>query len=160
MRKHIYNLSWIRKNYTYTVYEIAKLYNISPDTVFRWISREGLRRIPGTKKYFVHSSDLRRFLEQKNARNKQPCGEGEIYCCKCRKPRPPKNDSLKACRMPNKTIRISARCEVCNTRLNTFVSGKKWSESHPFHPDRNVPIKPHSGEQGTPRKCQTWKEAG
>ncbi len=160
MRKQIYNLSRIRKNYTYAVYEIAKLYDISPDTVFRWISREGLKRIPGTKKYFVHSSDLRRFLEQKNARNKQPCAQGEIYCCKCRKPRNPKSDSLKARRMPNSSIKIFGRCDICNTDLHTYVSGKKWSESHPFHPDRNAPIEPPSGEQGTPRKCQTWKEAG
>ncbi|WP_353890863.1 helix-turn-helix domain-containing protein [uncultured Sneathiella sp.] len=160
MRKLIYNLSRIRKNYTYTVFEIAKLYNISPDTVFRWIRREGLKRIPSTKKYFVHSSDLLAFLKKKNARNKQPCADGEIYCCKCHRPRKPISISLKARKMPNKTVRVSGRCEVCNTRVNTFVSGKKWSETHPFHPDRNAPIKPHSGEQGTPRKCQTWKEAG
>ncbi|WP_288901640.1 helix-turn-helix domain-containing protein [uncultured Sneathiella sp.] len=141
-RKLIYNLRLIRENYTYAVYEIAKLYGISPDTVFRWISREGLKRIPGTKKYFVHSSDLRPFLEQKNARNKHPCAEGQIYCCKCHKPQKPVPASLKAKRMPNKTIRVSGRCEACNTRVNTFVSGKKWSECHPFHPDRNAPIEP------------------
>lgn len=159
MRKLIYNLSRIRQNYSYTVYEIAKLYDISLRTVFRWINQEGLKRIPGVRPHLVHSSELRRFLEQKNARNKQPCGEGEIYCCKCRKPRKPKGDSLKARRMPNKTIKVIGRCEACNTRVNTFVSGKKWSESHPFHPDRNASIEPPSGEQGTPRKCQTWKEA-
>lgn len=160
MRKHIYNLSRIRLDYTYSVDEIAALYGITSDTVFRWIRREGLLRIPGTKKYFVHSSDLIAFLEKKNARNKQPCADDEIYCCKCHRPRKPKPVFLKVRKMPNKTIRVSGRCEVCNTRVNTFVSGKKWSESHPFHPDRNAPIEPPSGEQGTPRKCQTWKEAG
>jgi hypothetical protein len=44
--------------------------------------------------------------------------------------------------------------------VNTFVSDQKWSETHPFHPDRNAPTKPHSGEQGMPRNCQIWKEAG
>ncbi|WP_373086127.1 helix-turn-helix domain-containing protein [Sneathiella sp.] len=160
MRKHIYNLRLIRENYTYTVYEIAALYGMTSDTVFRWIRREGLKRILGTKKYFVHSSDLRRFLEQKNARNKQPCAAGEIYCCKCHRPQKPNAAFLNAKRMPNRTVRVSGRCEVCNTRVNTFVSAKKWFKSHPFHPDRNAPTEPPSGEQGTPRKCQTWKETG
>ncbi len=157
-RKPVYTLRLIRRDYTYSVEEVAALFGITSHTVFRWISREGLKRIPGTKKYFVHSSDLHAFLEEKNARNKQPCAVGEIYCCKCHEPRKPKLASLNSQKMPNKTIRISGRCGVCNTRMNTFVSFKKWSKSHPFYLDRSVPIKPHSGEQGTPRKCQTWTE--
>lgn len=158
--KLIYSLRLLRRNYTYTVEEVGSLFDIAPDTVFRWIRNEGLPRIAGSKKYFVHSSDLCSFLEKKNAKNKQPCAEDQIYCCKCHKPQNPNLVSLKSQKMPNMTIRVSGHCSVCNTRMNTFVSSKKWSEAHSFHPDRNASTRPHSGEQRTPRKCQTWKEVG
>jgi hypothetical protein len=89
VKKQIYSLKPIRRDYTYTVYEIAEVYKITPDTVFRWIRNEGLTRIEGTKKYFVHGSDLIKFLGRRNGKNKKPCQEGEMYCFKCRKPKYP-----------------------------------------------------------------------
>lgn len=154
-KKHIYSLKPIRRDYTYTVEEIADLYSITSDTVFRWIREQGLKRIDGTKKYFVHGSELIKFLERRNAKNKKPCKDGEMYCCKCRKPTKPKPDSLKPKNLANKTVRVHGRCSICNTKMNTVVSGKKWHESHPFYPDKNASTKPHSGEHESQRKCQT-----
>ena len=156
-KKQRYSLKPIRLDYTYSVDELAELYDLTPDTVFRWIRNEGLKRIPDSRKYYVHSSDLLNFLEKRNSKNKRPCKDGEIFCCKCRKPRKPKPASLKSKKLPNKTVQISGKCLVCETRLNTFVSGKKWSKKHSFHPDNNALTKPHSGEHESPRKCQTTK---
>lgn len=154
-KKQIYSLKFIRQNYTYSVYEIAEIYNLTPDTVFRWIRYEGLLRITSSKKYFIHSSELLKFLKQRNGKNKKPCEYGEIYCCKCRLPRNPKPSSLTNKKCPNETIRISAKCGTCDTHIFTIVSSKKWSKTHPFHPDKNTAIKRHSGEHKTPHKCQT-----
>lgn len=154
-RKHRYSLQPIRRNYTYCVYEIAELYHITPDTVFRWIRSEGLTRIPNSRKYYVHSSDLAKFLEKRNGKNKRPCKAGEIFCCKCKTPQKPKPTSLEFEKIPNKTIRVRGVCRVCGTRMNTVVSGKKWSEKHPLFPNKNAPTKPHSGEHVSPRECQT-----
>jgi len=154
-RKHKYSLKPIRQNYTYAVDEIAELYGIAPDTVFRWIKNEGLVRILNSKKYFVHSSELLKFLEKRSNKNKKPCGEGEIYCCKCRKPQKPKPGSIISKQNPNKTIQISGKCSVCSTRINSIVSGNKWSKQHPFHTDTNATKKQHNGEHESPRKCQT-----
>lgn len=154
-KKHIYSLKPIRRDYTYTVYEIAEIYKIVPDTVFRWVRNEGLKRIEGSKQYFVHGSELLKFIKHRNAKHKKPCEEGEMYCCKCRKPQRPKLDSLQSKKIANKTIRVSGRCAVCSTRMNTIVSAKKWTKKHTFYPSQNVPIKPHSGERVSQRKCQT-----
>lgn len=156
-RKHRYSLKPIRRNYTYSVYEVAELYGITPDTVFRWIRNEGLKRILNSQKYFIHSGDLMRFLEKRNSKNKRPCNEGEIFCCKCRKPQKPNLTSLEFKEIPNKTISVRGQCSVCGTRMNTLVSGKKWSEKHPFFLGKNAPTKPHSGEHVSPRECQTRK---
>jgi ribosomal protein L31 len=58
-------------------------------------------------------------------------------------------------KIPNKTIRVSGKCSICSTRINTIVSGGKWSEKHPFYPGKNASTKQHSGEHVSPRKCQT-----
>lgn len=154
-RRDRYSLAPIRQSYTYSVQEVADLYAITPDTVFRWIRDEGLKRIPFSKKYFVHSSDLRRFLERLNKRNKKPCSDEEAYCCKCRRPRRPAIGSLVPEHLPNGSVRMKGKCGVCGTGLNKVVSGKDWSEFHPLHPDRNASTVEHSGEHGWPRECQT-----
>ncbi len=154
-QKQKYSLKPIRRDYTYAVDEIAELYGITPDTVFRWIRNEGLKRNEASRKYFVHGSELAKFLERRNAKNKKPCKEGEMFCCKCRTPKIPKPESLKPKKLANKTVRVYGRCSVCNTRINTVVSGKKWSKSHPFYPDKHASTKPHSGESEAQRKCQT-----
>ena len=156
-RKHRYSLKPLRRNYTYSVDEVAELYSITPDTVFRWIRNEGLKRIPQSRKYFVHSGDLTKFLMKRSAKNKRPCNEDEIFCCKCRKPQKPEPASLEFKNLPNNTIRVIGKCCVCGTRMNKPVSAKKWSKIHPFHPDRDAPTRPHSGEHGSPRECQTRK---
>lgn len=156
-KKHSYSLKPIRRDYTYSVYEVAELYAITPDTVFCWIREKGLERIAGSAKYFVHSSALIKFLEKRNRKNKHPCQEGEMYCCKCRKPKTPHPESLKVKKLKNKTIRVSGQCSACNTRMNTVVSGKKWDEKHPLFSRKNTSTTPHRGESVSPCKSQTQK---
>ena len=150
-----YSLRHIRQDYTQTVAEIAEMFDIVPDTVFRWIRNEGLKRIPGTKKYLVHTSDLREFLKNKTSKNKCACKDGEIFCCKCRKPQKPNLAAIKVTKKANKTIQIKGKCSKCGTKVMTFVSISKWSENHPFHPIRHVATEQPNGASPTPRKCQT-----
>ncbi len=109
-KKKAYSLKPIRRDYTYAVSEIADMYKITPDTVFRWIRNEGLKRIAGSKKYFVHGSALIQFLGKRNTKNKKPCKDEEMFCCKCKIPRTPKQQTLKSKKLANKTIRVHGRC--------------------------------------------------
>lgn len=152
-KKKKYPLNKIRRAYTYSVQQIAEMYGIDRHTVLRWIRDDGLRRIEGTKKYHVHGSQLYRFLEQRTLKRKKPCSDNELFCFKCREPSIPKIDTIKIKKIPNKTIRVSGKCEVCNTSMNKVISGKKWNEKHPFYPNKNIPTKQHSGEQESQRKC-------
>lgn len=158
-KRRKYNLSRIRRNYTYSVEEVAELWDITTMTVFRWIADEGLNRIPNSRKYFVHGGELRKFLEQKNGKNKKPCAEHEIYCCKCRKPQSPNLQSLKSKNIPNGTIRVLGKCIVCSTTVNKVISGKKWGQKHPLYPNINAGQKQHKGESESQRKCKDRKDA-
>lgn len=158
-KRQNYSLKPVRRNYTYTAEEIASMYGITTDTVFRWIRDEDLKRLPKSRKYLIHSSDLMKFLEKKNQKNKKPCRENEMYCCKCRQPRQAKPASLKFKKNSNKTRRVFGCCVVCDTKMNTIVSDAKWSKSHPLYPFTDTPTKPHSGAQLSPRECQPEQEA-
>jgi hypothetical protein len=154
-RKQRYSLKPIRRNYTYSVDEIAAIYGLTPDTIFRWIRNDGLKRITPSRKYFVHGSDLISFLEKWNSKNKHPCTDGEMFCFKCRKPRIPNLETLKIKKQLTKAIKSFGRCVVCGTCMNKTISSKNWTENHPLHPDKNAPTKPPSGEHESPRECQT-----
>ena len=144
-KKVRYSLRRVRLDYTYTPDEIAQIYNIKPSTVFRWIREEGLKCLPYSKKYFVHSTDFIAFLKLKNAKHKKPCKEGEVYCCKCRGPQIPKKESLSHQRQPNKSIRIIAKCNACDTSMHKLVSHKNWTKKHPFYPKLLTPTTQHNG---------------
>ena len=139
-----YSLRRIRQNYTYTVYEIAELFNLTPDTVFRWIRLEGLKRIKPSRKYYVHSSELKRFLSIKNKKNKKPCQAHEIYCFKCKTQSNPIPESLTFKIEPNGSTALSGRCSVCKRRINKKIGRKDWNDKHPLFINKEAPIKPHS----------------
>jgi hypothetical protein len=157
-KKQHYSLRRVRKNYTYSVEEIAELFGVCHPTVFRWIKDEGLGRLPNSKKYFVHGADLVRFLERKTEKRKRPMTDGEMYCCKCRKPQHPVHASIIVKNLPNKTVRIFGMCAVCATKMNKVVSEKKWDKNHPLYPHNNADTKQHKGMQETQRKCEDRKE--
>lgn len=154
-KKRIYSLKPIRGNYTYSVYEIADMYNITPDTVFRWIRNEGLKRNGNSRQYFIHSSDLNFFLEKRNKKHKHPCKDGEMFCMKCQKNRMPKTGTLKNKKMPNKSILAMGKCPICNRGMNLFVSSKKWAKTHPLYPRYSELTKQHNVEHESHRECQT-----
>lgn len=154
-RKKRYSLKFIRRDYTYSIDEIAKIYGITPDTVFRWIRNEGLKCNYASRKYFVHSSELAQFLERRNVKNKKPNRYGEMRCMKCCDSKKPNRNSLSFETLANKTVRIYGKCSVCETRMNTIVSGKKWTKKHPLYPDNNASREQHNGEHESQCKCQT-----
>lgn len=154
--KKRHSLKGIRKNYTYTADEIADVMGVCTPTVFRWI-KEGLTRIPDTKKYYVHGSELLRFLGEKNTKNKRPMTDGQIFCCKCQSPQNPAPNSVSVKDLPNKTVRVLGRCTVCSTPMNKVVSGKKWNKTHPLYPHKTAEKKQHKGVHVSPPECEGQK---
>lgn len=89
VKKYTYSLRLIRADYTYTVEQIADLFGVDIATVRRWISKEGLARIPKTRPHLIHSSALLTFLVKKKSARKQPCQPDQAYCFTCKAPRAP-----------------------------------------------------------------------
>ena len=73
---------------TYTIAETARLLRVHRKTVQRWI-KKGLPTCDDSRPILILGRDLRDFLGQQRAANKQNCGTGQLYCVRCRAPKAP-----------------------------------------------------------------------
>ena len=67
---------------SYSVDEVSRLFGIHKNTVRNWL-RRGLRTIDVYRPTLIKGADLRRFLIDSRAQEKQACGPGRIYCLPC-----------------------------------------------------------------------------
>ena len=153
MKSGRYPLKLIKVNYSYTMEEIAELLAIGKETASRW-KKDGLKVIPATRPYLIHSSDLRAFLEKLNKRHQSVTPQDKIHCVKCRTPQEVKGGSVRLVILPSKQSCIKGICKGCGTPTNKFIKVGDWNENHPLHPDFNASLKGHSGVCDYPRKCK------
>ena len=85
-RRPNHRLVKIHRNYT--VYEIATLTGRTRNTVRQWV-KQGLPTIAHTRPMLVLGADLANYLRMRRLKNRRPCQAGELYCVRCRAPKPP-----------------------------------------------------------------------
>lgn len=73
---------------TYTIDEIARLFDVHRNTVRQWV-KHGLPTCDDQRPMLIIGRDLANFLTLKRTKNKQPCKPGEVYCVRCRAPQSP-----------------------------------------------------------------------
>ena len=119
-----YKTKPIKRRRSYTLDEIAKLLGISKRTCFRW-TEEGLEVIEAdAKPLLVMGYEIRRFLEEKQIKNKAPMQKDEYYCLHCKKPSKAKlgseqtNPTGKKIGKDNREQMMrTGLCEVCNGKI-------------------------------------------
>jgi len=74
-----------KMHYSYTVEEIAALYDVHPNTARSWL-KSGLTAIDDARPILVAGTELRRFIEDQRAGAKKPCPPGTMYCFRCQAP--------------------------------------------------------------------------
>lgn len=112
-----YNMRLVRREFSYTIHEIAELFGLHPNAIRRWL-KDGLPTIDDRKPYLVHGSDLAQYLEEKQRRRKRPCAPGEMYCCRCRTPRRPAGGRVRLDRLNARQFMLRGECGVCGARMN------------------------------------------
>src|SRR5690348_4476905 len=80
------NLVKIRRAYSPS--ELAKCLQVHKNTIRNW-RRSGLDPIDGGKPVLFMGQTVREFLRKRNNARKCPCPPGNLYCFRCRTPRPP-----------------------------------------------------------------------
>jgi hypothetical protein len=130
-RKHNPNLIKQRRSYTFA--EIAEIYKVHRRTVQIW-RKQGLKVIDETSKPFlIIGAEVRRFLKEKNRKNKHPLKPGQFYCPRCGIPRKSLPDKISIEITEKRLGRyrqviIKGICEVCSCRLFRFSSDRKVQE--------------------------------
>lgn len=121
-----YNPRLAKINRSYTVPEIAALYEIHKNTVNNWL-KLGLEDCGAGRPRLILGRILREFMEERRRKNKRPCMPGQIYCVACRTPVFPSKN--RACLEVSEygRARIIGQCPLCLHKIHRCVSPGKES---------------------------------
>jgi Helix-turn-helix domain len=102
----------VKIHYSYTPGELASLLGVHKNTITHW-RRQGLKSIDSGRPVLFNGKAVRLFLERRRQGAKQPCGQGELYCLRCRKPRRPAGDKTELIRLPFGGGNLRGGCPDC-----------------------------------------------
>jgi hypothetical protein len=108
------DLRKIRTNHVYTLSDLAKDVDRKVATVRCWI-KDGLPTIDGSSPVLLDGSEVRLWLADKRRSKKRPCGPGELFCCKCQRPRKPSPGSVQLKSRNQLILIIRGSCSICGT---------------------------------------------
>lgn len=111
-----YNHRLVKIHRSYTVDEMATLFGTHRNTVRDWL-RKGLTTVDRRRPLLVRGRVLADFLKSRRAANKRPCRPGEIYCVRCREPRPPADHHAVYQALTPTGGNLIGICPTCGTRM-------------------------------------------
>jgi len=112
---------------SYTVDEVARLFDVHRNTVRAWIKR-GLETCDDRRPTLILGSALRKYLQTRRVANKQSCAPGELYCVRCRSPRRPAGDMADLVPSRSSSGRLVGLCPQCGLLMNRQVSIAKLEQ--------------------------------
>ena len=134
---------------SYTVDEVARLFDVHRNTVRQWV-KHGLPTNDGRRPILILGRDLVAFLRARRAKNKQSCQPGEIYCVRCRAPRSPAGGMVDYEPVTRTLGTLIAMCSACETMIYRRVSLAKLEQVRGGL-DVTMPKAPsHIGESAQP----------
>ena len=126
-KNRTYNVRLIRRDYSYTIQEIAELFSLHPNAVRRWV-KDRLRTIDTHRPQLIHGSDLIEFLSRRQQGRKRGCGPDEMYCFRCHEPRRPAGGHVAVEQLGPSRLILRGSCALCGTRMNRAVSMARLPE--------------------------------
>ena len=106
---------------TYTVEEVARLFEVHKNTVRAWL-KSGLPTIDGQRPSLILGRHLAGFLHARRERRRQRCRAGEFYCFRCRAPRGPAAQAAEYLPLTSYSGNLKSTCAYCGTRMYRRVS--------------------------------------
>ena len=106
---------------SYTVEEIACLFDVHKNTVRAWV-KAGLPVCDDQKPMLILGSALREYLQDKNKKRKQTCKPDEMYCLRCKSPKKPAENMVDYEPTNDTTGRMIGICSDCEGVINKYIS--------------------------------------
>lgn len=123
-RKRRSNPHLVKIHRCYSVDGASQVCSVHPNTVLRWLNK-GLATIDDKKPFLINGEVLQTFLESRQAKRKRPCAIGELYCLRCKAPKPP-GGGMAEYRADNDTVgNLTAICPDCSALMNQLVNVAK-----------------------------------
>jgi len=120
------NYRRIKIHRTYTVDEIARLFQMHPNTVRAW-SKAGLQRIDDRRPALFKGDAVAAFLRARREKAKRPCRPGEIYCLPCRRPKRPAGGIVEYIPSSPTAGNLRGICPTCHRAIHRRVNREKLS---------------------------------
>jgi hypothetical protein len=120
------NYKRIKIHRTYTVDEIARLFQIHPNTVRAW-SKQGLQPVDDRRPALFKGDVLAAFLRARREEAKHPCGPSEIYCLPCRRPKRPAGGIVEYIPSSATSGNLRGVCPTCHRAIHRQVKREKLS---------------------------------
>ena len=105
---------------SYTVEEVANLYDVHKNTVHAWIKKHGLLINDNLRPTLILGRDLRQFHQERRTKNKCKCLPHEVYCLKCKKPQVPAGDMADYIPITETKGRLISLCPECGNLINQY----------------------------------------
>lgn len=111
----------VKLRQTYTFEELAQLFHLHENTVRSW-RKLGLEPIDKVRPILFRGDVVVAFLQHRKASAKQPCGPGQLYCLRCRKPQEPAGGMLDYAPATPTAGSLAGLCPVCDRMMFRRVS--------------------------------------
>ena len=111
----------LRKDYPYSVEELADALDASVSTVRAWL-RQGLERTDQHRPYLILGWQAREFLDGRAINTKRSLKIGEFFCLSCREPTTPAGGMADYEPRSSKNGNLQALCSACGTICNRAVN--------------------------------------
>jgi hypothetical protein len=121
MGKRQPNHRLVKIHRSYTVEEIADLFRLHKNTVRHWV-KDGLATIDNKRPMLILGNVLVAFLQVRRSKNKKRCKPDELYCVRCRAPKPPAGDMAEYYPITERFGNLVAICPDCDVIMNRRVS--------------------------------------
>ena len=109
---------------SYSVDEMARLFNVHKNTIRSWL-KQGLSAIDGQRPIVARGEEVRRFLIDRRGRAKRACGPGRIYCLPCRAPKVPAGKMAECIKTGNSSGTLQGICPDCDRMIYRRVNAQK-----------------------------------
>ena len=136
MAKQNYNYQLAKIHRSYSVEEVANLFDLNKQSVRIWI-KGGLPTCDNQRPMLILGRDLRDFLKARRLKNKRPCPPGTIYCVRCREPKVPVDKNVIYKPITETKGSLIGICPDCDNRIYQITSLTKLEQ---FREKFNVTI--------------------